>query len=58
MVAMLVMAGIAQAANDKLSVQDISMEAGSSVILDVALENETTNLWASSATSFCRKAWH
>jgi len=41
---MLAWAGIAQAANDKLVVQDVSMEAGSSVTLDVALENETTNL--------------
>ena len=42
--AMLVLAGIAQAANDKLTVQDVSMESGSSVSLDVVLENETTNL--------------
>ena len=44
MLAMLALAGIAQAANDKLVVQDVSMEAGSSVTLNVALENETTNL--------------
>jgi len=42
--AMLTLAGIAQAANDKLVVQDVSMETGSSVTLDVVLENETTNL--------------
>jgi len=44
MLAMLALAGIAQAANDKLVIQDLTMEAGSSVTLEVALENETTNL--------------
>ena len=44
MLAMLAIAGIAQAANNKLVVQNMTMEAGSSVTLNVALENETTNL--------------
>ena len=44
MLAMLALAGIAKAANNKLVVQDMSLEPGSSVTLDVALENETTNL--------------
>ena len=44
MTAMLAMAGITQAANNKLVVQDMQLEPGNSVTMAVVLENETTNL--------------